>query len=93
MIDSIIVGKYVGASALAAVGATNSLSFLFFSVCMGLSVGIGIIISQYFGAKQDEEVKKAIANSIYVIGASGILMSILACIFARPILQIMQKPH
>jgi putative MATE family efflux protein len=93
MIDSIIVGKYVGANALAAVGATSSLSFLFFSVCMGLSVGVGIIISQYFGAKQDEQVKKAIANAIYVIALAGIIMSILACIFARPVLQLMRTPH
>lgn len=92
LIDSIVVGKYVGANALAAVGACGSLNFLFFSVCMGLSIGIGIVISQYFGAKQETKVKRAIANSIYVIGAAGIIMSILAAIFARPILQLMHTP-
>ena len=92
IIDSIVVGKYVGANALAAVGATGSLNFLFFSVCLGLSVGIGIIISQYFGAKQEEHVKRAITNAIYVIGTAGIVMSILAVIFARLVLQIMQTP-
>lgn len=92
MIDSIVVGKYVGAKALAAVGSTGSINFLFFSVCLGLSVGIGIIISQYFGAKREAQVKRAIANSIYVIAASGIIMSILACFFARSILQLMHTP-
>jgi len=92
MVDSIVVGKYVGANALAAVGATASLSFLFFSVCLGLSVGVGIIISQYFGAKKEEDVKTAIANAIYVIAVVGIIMSILACVFARSILQVMQTP-
>lgn len=92
LIDSIVVGKYIGASALAAVGATGSINFLFFSVCQGLSVGIGIIISQYFGAKKEDNVKRAIANAIYVILVSGIIMSILALIFARPILQLMKTP-
>lgn len=92
LIDSIVVGKYVGANALAAVGATNSLNFLFFSICLGLSVGIGIVISQYFGAKKETQVKRAIANAIYVIAVSGIIMSILASIFAHSILQVMQTP-
>lgn len=92
LIDSIVVGKFVGANALAAVGATGSINFLFFSICLGLSVGVGIVISQYFGAKKEAQVKRAIANSIYVIGVSGIIMSILASVFARPILQVMQTP-
>ncbi|WP_160676339.1 MATE family efflux transporter [Clostridium sp. C8-1-8] len=92
LIDSIIVGKFIGANALAAVGATGSLSFLFFSICLGLSIGIGIIIAQYFGAKKDSQVKRTIANGIYVIGISGLVMSIIAAVFARPILQLVQTP-
>jgi putative MATE family efflux protein len=92
LIDSIVVGKYVGANALAAVGACGSLCFLFFSVCLGLSVGIGILISQYFGAKEEEQVKRAIANSTYVIGISGIIMSILGVVLARQVLQLLNTP-
>ena len=92
LIDSIVVGRFIGADALAAVGATGSINFLFFSVCMGLSVGVGIVISQYFGAKKEAQVKRAIANAIYVIGVSGIIMSILASVFARSILQVMHTP-
>lgn len=92
MVDSIVVGKFVGANALAAVGSTGSLNFLFFSVCMGMAIGTGIIISQYFGAKKEAKVKRAIANSIYVIGAVGIIMSLLAAVFAQPILQVMNTP-
>ena len=50
LVDSVIVGQYIGADALAAVGATGSINFLLFSLCFGLSNGIGIVISQYFGA-------------------------------------------
>ncbi|EHI98646.1 MATE efflux family protein [Clostridium sp. DL-VIII] len=92
LIDSIVVGKYVGANALAAVGACGSLCFLFFSVCLGLSVGIGILISQYFGAKEEEQVKRAIANSTYVIGISGVIMSILGVVLARQVLQLLNTP-
>ncbi len=92
LIDSIVVGKYIGANALAAVGATNSLNFLSFSICLGLSIGISIIISQYFGAKKEEDVKRAIANAVYVIAVSGIIMSILTSCLARPILQAMNTP-
>jgi putative MATE family efflux protein len=92
MVDSIIVGNYVGRDALAAVGATGSLNFMFFSVCLGMSVGIGIVISQYFGAKREARVKRAIANAFYIVGAAAIIMSILAALFARPALQLMNTP-
>ena len=89
IINSIIVGKFVGADALAAVGTSGSLHFLFFSLCICLSTGVGILISQYFGAKQEKEIKKAIANSIYLTVTAGFLMSSLSIIFARKILILM----
>lgn len=92
IINSIVVGKFIGASALAAVGATGSLNFLSFSVCLGLSIGISIIIAQYFGAKKEEDVKRAIANSVYVIAVSAIIMSILTSVFARQILVLLDTP-
>ena len=49
LVDSVIVGRYVGANALAAVGATNSVSFLFFALCNGIGSGGGIITAQQFG--------------------------------------------
>ena len=56
MVDSIIVGNFVGANALGAIGTTNSLNFFFFSLVAGLSVGIGIIVAQYFGFGDEEKV-------------------------------------
>ena len=92
MVDSIIVGNYEGANALAAVGATSSLNFLFFSLCNGMSMGIGIMISQYFGAKNEVYLRKAIANTIYIIAVSGVLMSVLGILLAKPILQFLHTP-
>ena len=50
MVDSIVVGRFVGPNALAAVGATGSLNFLFFAMSFGIAAGVGVVVSQYFGA-------------------------------------------
>lgn len=92
MVDSIIVGKFVGSNALGAVGAVGNLNFLFFSLYLGLASGIGILISQFFGAGKDDYVKKIIANSVYIITISGAVMSIISFVFARPILYLMNTP-
>ena len=92
MVDSVVVGKYVGADALAAVGATGSLNFLFFSMCFGLGSGIGIMVSQYFGAGDDNAVKKTIFNSIMIIASIGIFMGLVGFIFAENILHFLNTP-
>lgn len=93
IVDSIIVGKYVGKDALGAVGSVGSLNFLFFSLCLGLSSGIGILVSQFFGAKREDEVKSSIAQAVYVTLAAGILMSLIGACLARPILNVMNTPE
>ena len=93
MVDSIIVGQYVGADALAAVGATSSLNFLFFSLCGGMSNGIGIVVSQQFGAGRIDRVKKAIANAAYIMLTVGILMGTLGISLSRPILKFLNTPE
>ena len=92
MVDSIIVGRFVGTNALGAVGSVGSITFMFFSLCLGLGSGIGILISQYFGAGQDDYVKKIIANAIYITLATGVLMSFCGAVFAEPILRFMNTP-
>ena len=92
LVDSIVVGKYVGADALAAVGATGSLNFLFFSLCIGLTGGIDIVISQHFGAGDDINVRRTIFNSIYIIATTGLIMSLLGILLARPILIWLHTP-
>ncbi|MBR5057616.1 MAG: MATE family efflux transporter, partial [Clostridiales bacterium] len=72
--------------------ACGSLNFLFFSLSSGLSVGIGIIAAQYFGANDEKQLKKTIANSIYVLASAAIVVTLIGVIFARPILQLLQTP-
>lgn len=89
MVDSIIVGNFVGANALGAIGTTNSLNFFFFSLVAGLSVGIGIIVAQYFGFGDEEKVKDAIGNSIWIITICSVIMAIIGFVTARPILVLL----
>lgn len=92
MVDSVIVGRFVGTNALGAVGSVGSITFMFFSLCLGLGSGIGILISQYFGAGEDDYVKKIVANAIYITFGTGALMSLFGVLFAEPILHLMNTP-
>lgn len=90
--DSIIVGKYIGASALAAVGSTGSVTFLFFSISNGISSGCGIITSQYFGAGEDNKVRQAIANAAYIMFGTALIMALTAFALTKPALRFMNTP-
>lgn len=92
IVDSVVVGKYVSADALAAIGTCSSLSFLFFSLSAGLSNGIGVLVSQYFGAKDDDGVKRTIASSVYVLSSASLVVMALGFILAKPILELMNVP-
>lgn len=92
-VDTLVVGKYVGADALAATGACASLNFLFFSLSSGLAIGIGIIISQYYGAKNDKGVKTTIANSLYILAVASLAATLLGVFLAKPLLRIMATPE
>jgi putative MATE family efflux protein len=93
MVDSIVVGRYVGANALAAVGATGSLNYMFFALSLGISVGIGVVVSQNFGANHMDMVEKGIINGIYLLIVGSILMSILGVLSARWVLVLLDTPE
>ena len=93
IVDSVIVGKHLGANALAAVGATGSMTYLFYSLCIGLSIGAGILISQSFGAGKKREVKVLIVNSAYAAIIFGILISVVSFLLAEPLLRLLRTPE
>ena len=92
MVDSIIVGNYVGKNALAAVGMTSSLNFLYFALCNGFATGAGVLMSQYFGMKNEKRVKDSIGNAVYLMFAMGLLVSIIAVGISRPVLVLLNTP-
>lgn len=93
MVDSIVVGNFVGEDALAAVGACGSTNFLFFSLSSGLAIGIGIIVAQFFGAGDEKNVRNTIANSIYVLWGAAITVSIIGIVFCPALLRLLQTPE
>ncbi len=92
MVDSIVVGNFVGKNALAAVGTCGSMNFLFFSLSSGLAIGIGIIVSQYFGAKDEKNVRSTIANSFYVLVTAALTVSIIGMLLAPQLLRLLATP-
>lgn len=93
MVDSIVVGKFVSKDALAAVGATGSLVFLIFGLTFGLSAGISIIISQYFGAKDYDNVRKSFATATYIVIVASIVMGAIGYFTSRPLLELLGTPE
>ena len=91
--DAAIVGHAVGPEALAAVGSTGSLSFLFFSFCIGVANGGGITASKYFGAKDEQKVKKVIVNSAYMMLIASLLMALLGLVLSPYILRLLNTPE
>lgn len=92
IVDSMIVGKFLGSDKLAAVGTTGSLTYLFSTLCIGLSVGAGILISQRFGAGMHKEVRRLITNSAYVIMAFGAVVTIISVSCAGLLMKMMNTP-
>ena len=90
--DSVIVGQFLGANALASVGATGAVTYLFFSVCNGISAGTGVVTSQAFGAGDPAGTRKAIANAAYIMLASSLVMGVISFLAAPSVLALMGTP-
>lgn len=91
-VDSIIVGKFLGKEALAAVGTSFPIIFLLVSLIMGITMGATILISQYFGAKDMEKVKKTIDTAYITLFIASIILTIIGLIIGGPILKLMKVP-
>ena len=91
-VDSIIVGNYVGSNALAAVGAGASLIYLLIAFSLGASVGAGVIVSQYLGAKDKEGVHKAVHTAMTISIILGLILTAGGILFSRKLLVMMNTP-
>lgn len=92
IVDSAIVGHVEGANALGAIGCTNWITYIFFACCNGLGIGAGILVAQFFGAEERENIKQTIANSFYIVLALGLLLSVLGVLITRPVLTLLGTP-
>lgn len=92
IVDSIIVGKLVGADALAAVGVTGPMGFFFFALCNGIGAGGGIVTSQSFGSGDTKNVKSCITNVGYIMIAFPFVVGIAAFFLSGPLLRLLDTP-
>lgn len=93
MVDTIIVGHYLGVDALAAVGATGSVNFLIIGFCMGICSGFAIPIAQEFGAGNEKNLRMYVANSVRLAAVFAVVMTIAVVLLCRPILRLMRTPE
>lgn len=92
-VDSIVVGRYVGDNALAAVGSAGPILNLLIVLFVGISMGASIMVSQYFGAKQREELSRTICNCIVITAISVVLIMVLSLVVVRPLLNLLNTPE
>lgn len=93
MCDTIIVGRYLGPDALAAVGNTGPMNFLVFGFLYGMTSGFAVITAQRFGAHDEEGLKKSVAMNVVLNAATGIVITVLSCALTMPLLRAIHTPE
>ena len=86
--DSLIVGNFIGSDALAAVSSSGSLIFLLVGFFNGVSVGAGVVIARYFGARDKESVERAVHTTVAFGLVAGVLLTVIGIIFTPLILRL-----
>lgn len=92
-VDSIVVGKYIGDNALAAVGSAGPILNLLIVLFVGISMGASIMVAQYVGAKEREELSSTIGNCIVITAIATIIVMIVASLATRPLLELLNTPE
>lgn len=93
LIDAAIVGKYLGINDLAAVGASTSVVFLIIGFCTGCCCGFGIPVAQAFGARSYSDLRRYVANSLWVSLIISVVLAVVTSLLCERILFMMQTPH
>ncbi|MDE7017517.1 MAG: MATE family efflux transporter, partial [Lachnospiraceae bacterium] len=92
-VDSVVVGNFVGDNALAAVGSAGPILNLLIVLFVGISVGAGIMVSQYFGAREREKLSITVGNCITLTGIATLFVMVVASLVARPLLELLDTPE
>lgn len=93
MMDAVIVGKFVGTKALAAVGATGTIMFLILGFLMGLTAGFTVLTAQKFGAGKMEEMRQTVGNAAILSVIVSVVMTAVSMIFMKNLLRFMNTPE
>lgn len=93
VVDTVIVGRFLGVNALAGVGSTGSINFLIIGFCMGVCNGFAIPLAHKFGAKDYSGLRQYVANSMWLAILFAAVMTAVTCILCRPMLVLMKTPE
>lgn len=93
LVDTLIVGRFLGVDALAAVGATGSLNFLIIGFCMGVCNGFAIPLAHRFGAGDYKAMRAFMMNAVYLAVVFAAVMTVLTVVYCKPILRLMRTPE
>lgn len=91
-VNIVVVGRFVGSNALAAVGSTTSLINLLINLFIGLSVGASVVMAKHYGADQYKDANETVHTSVAISTASGIILTVFGLLAAKPLLQAMGTP-
>lgn len=91
--DIIVVGRFTGSEALAAVGSTSALINLLVNLFIGISVGANVVLGKYIGARDDENASKTVHTAIFISIVGGIFMIFIGFFFSKPLLELMSTPE
>lgn len=93
LVDTMIVGRFLGVTALAGVGSTGSVNFLVLGFCMGLCSGFAIPVAQQFGAREESRMREFAANGAWLCAAFGLIITVFTVVYCRDILTLMDTPE
>lgn len=93
MVDTMIVGRFLGVEPLAGVGSTGALNFMVIGFCTGVCNGFAVPVAQMFGAKREDELRRYVANSTWLCIAMSLVMTLAVTVLCRSILKIMDTPE
>lgn len=88
--DTYIVGHYLGDDALAAVSIAGTAMYMLFSIMMGVTTGVSVVISQYYGAHQEEKIRRTFVSAIYVACGVTVLLTVAGVATTEPLLRLLQ---
>ena len=91
--DIIVVGRFTGSEALAAVGSTSALINLLVNLFIGISVGANVVLGKYIGARDDENASKTVHTASFISIVGGIFMIFIGFFFSKPLLELMATPE
>ena len=90
LVDTLIVGRFLGMEALAGVGATGSINFLVLGFCMGICSGFAIPVAQQFGAHEESRMREFVSNGTWLSIVFAVVMTVLTVVYCADILRLMK---